>query len=64
MCCQEREVLNVKEVELFKAVDRWATKECEKEIRIAPCNGEGTRKRHQIGSLILTRAQDGCIDAT
>ena len=26
----KREVLNVKEVELFKAVDLWATKECER----------------------------------
>ena len=27
----KREVLNVKEVDLFKAVDRWATKKCERQ---------------------------------
>ena len=47
----KREVLNVKEVELFKAVDRWATKVCEKEIPIAPNDGE--RKRRILGDEIV-----------
>jgi len=37
-----REILNVKEVELFKAVDRWATEQGKRE-RITP-NGESKRR--------------------
>ena len=47
----KREVLNVKEVELFKAVDRWATKVCEKEIPIALSDGE--EKRRILGDEIV-----------
>ena len=32
--------LNIKEVELFKAVDRWAEKECEKQGLVADGSGE------------------------
>ena len=45
----KREVLNVKEVELFKAVDRWATKECEKQ-GITP---EGEAKRRILGEEVV-----------
>ena len=37
----EKETVNIKEVELFKAVDRWAVKECEKKGLVA----EGSVKR-------------------
>ena len=47
----KREALNVNEVELFKAVDRWATKACEKESPIAPNDGE--RKRRILGDEIV-----------
>jgi len=45
----EREGLNVKEVELFKAVDRWATKECKRQE--IPPNGES--KRQILGEKIV-----------
>ena len=45
----KREVLNVKEVELFKAVDHWATKECERQ-GITP---EGEAKRRILGEDIV-----------
>jgi len=45
----KRESLNVKEVELFKAVDRWATEKSKRE-RITP-NGES--KRRIIGEEIV-----------
>ena len=45
----KREVLNVKEVELFKAVDRWATKECERQ-GISP---DGEAKRGRLGEEIV-----------
>ena len=41
----ERDSLNVREVELFKAVDCWATKECEKQGLAA----EGSVKRKILG---------------
>ena len=41
----KREKLNVKEVELFKAVDRWATKESERQGRTP----EGDGKRRILG---------------
>ena len=44
-----REVLNVKEVELFKAVDRWATEES-KRLGITP---DGESKRRILGERIL-----------
>ncbi|XP_022802884.1 BTB/POZ domain-containing protein 6-like [Stylophora pistillata] len=47
----KKEVLNVKEVELFKAVDRWATKECEKKSPMALSNGE--QKRQILGDEIV-----------
>ena len=45
----ERDSLNVKEVELFKAVDSWATKECEKQ----GLAGEGSVKRRILGERIV-----------
>ncbi|KAL9956924.1 hypothetical protein ACROYT_G038485 [Oculina patagonica] len=46
----KREVLkNIKEVELFKAVDRWATKECERQ-GITP---DGDLKRRILGEEIV-----------
>ena len=45
----EKDSLNIKEVELFKAVDRWAGKECEKQGLVA----EGTVKRRILGERIV-----------
>ena len=45
----ERESLNVKEVELFKAVDCWASKECERQGLTA----EGSVKRRILGERIV-----------
>ena len=45
----KRETLNIKEVELFKAVDRWATKESERQ-GIAP---DGEVKRRILGEEIV-----------
>ena len=45
----KKEVLNVKEVELFKAVDRWATKECERQ----GVNPDGETKRRILGEEIV-----------
>ena len=45
----EKETLNIKEVELFKAVDRWAGKECEKQGLVA----EGSVKRRILGERIV-----------
>ena len=45
----ERESLNVKEVELFKAVDCWATNKCEKDGLAA----EGSVKRRILGERIV-----------
>ena len=45
----KRERLNVKEVDLFKAVDRWTTKEVEKQ-RLTP---EGKVKRRILGEEIV-----------
>ena len=45
----ERDSLNVKEVELFKAVDCWATKECEKQGLAT----EGSVKRRILGERIV-----------
>ena len=45
----EKETLNIKEVELFKAVDRWAGKECEKQGFVA----EGSVKRRILGERIV-----------
>ena len=45
----KREGLNVKEVELFKAVDRWATKESERQ-GLTP---DGAAKRRILGEEIL-----------
>ena len=45
----ERDSLNVKEVELFKAVDCWASKECEKQGLAA----EGCVKRRILGERIV-----------
>ena len=41
--------LNIKEVDLFMAVDRWARKECEKQGFVA----EGTVKRRILGERIV-----------
>ena len=45
----KRERLNVKEVDLFKAVDRWATKEVERQ-RLTP---DGVVKRRILGEEIV-----------
>ncbi len=45
----ERDSLTVKEVELFKAVDCWATKECERQGLAA----EGSVKRRILGERIV-----------
>ena len=45
----KREALNVTEVELFKAVDRWATKECERQ----GITSDGETKRRVLGEDIL-----------
>ena len=45
----KREVLNVTEVELFKAVDRWATKECERQ----GMTSHGETKRRILGEEIV-----------
>ena len=45
----KRERLNVKEVDLFKAVDRWATKEVERQ-RLSP---DGKVKRRILGEEIV-----------
>ena len=45
----EKDSLNIKEVELFKAVDRWAGKECEKQGLVA----EGSVKRRILGERIV-----------
>ena len=45
----ERDSLNVREVELFKAVDCWATKKCEKQGLVA----EGSVKRRLLGERII-----------
>jgi len=45
----KREKLNLKEVELFKAVDRWATKEREKQ----GTSGDGHEKRRILGEEIV-----------
>ena len=45
----KREVLNVREVELFRAVDRWATKESERQ----GLNPEGDVKRRILGKEIV-----------
>ena len=45
----ERQGLNVKEVELFKAVDRWATEQCKKQV-VTP---DGESKRRILGEEIV-----------
>ena len=45
----KREKLNVKEVELFKAVDRWATKESERQGRTL----DSDAKRQILGETIV-----------
>ena len=47
--CVQREKLNVKEVELFKAVDRWAEKMIEEQGIVT----DGNAKRKIIGEEIL-----------
>ena len=48
-CVVKKEVLNVKEAELFKAVDRWATQEIERQ----GLNPDGETKRRIIGEELL-----------
>ena len=45
----QRDSLNVKEVELFKAVDCWASKECKKQ----GLGAEGSMKRRILGERIV-----------
>ena len=45
----EKNTLKIKEVELFKAVDRWSEKECEKQGLVA----EGSVKRRILGERIV-----------
>ena len=49
----KREVLNVTEVELFKAVDRWTTKECERQ----GITSDGRTKRQILGGDIVNGIQ-------
>ena len=49
----KREVLNVTEVELFKAVDRWAIKECERQ----GMTSDGRTKRQILGEDIVNVIQ-------
>ena len=49
-CVVKKEVLNVKETELFKAVDRWATQEIKRQ-GLNPSDGE--TKRRIIGEELL-----------
>ena len=44
-----RDSLNIEEIELFKAVDFWATKECERQALAA----DGTTKRRILGEEII-----------
>ena len=44
-----RDTLTIKEVALFKAVDRWATKQCEKQSLAA----EGKIKRRLLGEKVI-----------
>ena len=44
-----RDILSIKEVSLFKAVDRWATKQCEKQSLTA----DGQIKRRILGEQIV-----------
>ena len=46
----KRESLTIREIELFKAVDRWATKECERQGLAA----DGNMKRRILGEKIVT----------
>ena len=48
-CVVKKEVLNVNEAELFKAVDRWATQE----IKRQGLNPDGETKRRIIGQELL-----------
>lgn len=45
----ERDTLKIKEVELFKAVDKWATKECERQ----ELKADGAVKRGILGESIV-----------
>jgi len=45
----ERDTLKIREVELFKAVDEWATKECERQEVVT----DGTVKRRILGERIV-----------
>ena len=45
----EKNSLNIKEVELFKAIDCWAEKECEKQGLVA----EGSVKRRVLGERVV-----------
>jgi len=45
----EKDSLNIKEVDLFKAVDCWAAKECQKQGLVA----EGSEKRRILGERIV-----------
>ena len=45
----EKNSLNIKEVELFKAVDCWAEKECKKQGLVA----EGSAKRRVLGERVV-----------
>ena len=45
----EKDSLNIKELELFKAVDRWASNQCEKQGLVA----EGSVKRRILGERIV-----------
>ena len=45
----ESDTLNIRELELFKAVDRWAEKECKKQGLVA----EGSVKRRILGERIV-----------
>ena len=44
-----RDTLTIEEIEMFKAVDLWATKECERQGLVA----EGKMKRRILGEQII-----------
>ena len=54
----KRDTLTIKEVDLFKAVDLWATKECERQ----GLSGDGNVKRHILGEAIVEQIRFPVMD--
>ena len=53
-----RDTLNIKEIDLFKAVDMWASKECERQ----GLEADGTTKRRILGEEIVKAIRFPVID--